>query len=161
MLLNKRKRGRPRNEQRQKEWEEREQFRLYNDNLARERERRTDPEFIAIIGELTPGIDAANLFDALIAALRFAKAYRLDSPVIVGETSLLDLERRIFYEAGRTKQPCLCQDGTLSELIVETILTEPFDLAWIPLAGADEPISQEPLDAALLFIKVRGEKQWN
>jgi hypothetical protein len=86
--------------------------------------------------------------------LRFAKAYRLDKPVIVGETSLLDLERRIYYEAQRIRLARLCPDGSVSELTTpDDVGLAPFDDVWVPLAGAELPITQEQLDAAL-----QGEK---
>jgi hypothetical protein len=157
MLL--KRRGRPK-KARLQELIEREEFQRRNDEIVAARERRLDPELCCLIGEVTPGIDAENVADALLSALRFAQVYKFDSPVIVGVTTLLDLERRMFYEAVRTRQPWLCQDGTLCETISEYAPDRPFDSAWIPLPGSDVAISQEQLDTALLEIKARGDKQW-
>jgi len=158
MLVKKRGRGRPRSEARQKERDERAAFQRYNDDLQRARERRTDIEHICFIGEITPQVDAATFFEALIACLRFLKAFRL--PFAAGET-LLQLEKKMYLEANRTKLMFLCPDGTLSELLPDDDKdVQPFDAVWIPVAGADAPISQEQLDAALLEITARGSKQF-
>jgi hypothetical protein len=120
-----------------------------------QRKRRTHLRYLVLLGEVTPGVDATTIHDALVVALKFARAYRLDSPVLVGETSLLDLERRLFYESVRTNRPWLvAADGTLSEKETDAEdTTQPFDAVWAALEGSDQPITQEAYDAALSEIK--------
>lgn len=119
-----------------------------------------DLKHLTFIGERSPGVDCATAQEELVNGLRFAAAFKLDSPVRVGETSVLDLMRRIYYEAHRTRLCWLCADGSLSPRTIDTeIELEPFSKVWVVLDGADKPISQEAYEAAISEIESTGASQ--
>ena len=111
-------------------------------NREKER-RRLAPAFCRLIGEITPGVNAANTDEALIVALQFSRALGLEQPVVPGETSLVDVERRVWHECVRRKRWYLAEDNTLSPIESDLAELGAFNDVWIPLAGSDQPISQE------------------
>jgi hypothetical protein len=118
--------------------------------------RRTNPQYLTLLGEKSPGVDADNLHDALVAALRFARAFHL--PLLPEGSTLLDWEERNFLEAHRVGFANMCEDGTLSELpIPKDIALKPFRECWVPLPNADQPITQAQMYSALAEIKGAGD----
>jgi hypothetical protein len=136
-----------------RERQEREALQARNEEIRQKMEARTNPYLMCTLGEDAPEHDADNINSALVVALKFARAYKLSQPVVPGVTSLLDLERRTYYEAVRTGLRFLCDDGTLSEFRYTEKLERPFSEMWTPVVGANLPITQEQLDAALQEIK--------
>lgn len=122
-----------------------------------EQNANKDLSQLLFLGEVKPTIDSENISDALYSALLFCRALGIEDPVVAGETSLLDLERRIFNECLRVqKVGCLnLLSRKLADREFDPKLTEQtFDSCWVPLEGAELPITPGELHTAKMRVKL-------
>jgi len=102
------------------------------------------------IGEVSPGVDADNLQDALQVAREMARALRLND-VHQGE-SLYEFERRVWTEWVNKGGPLLVREtqklagGNSPDQRDYLLSFGGFEKCWLPLPGSNQPLDIESLE---------------